>query len=294
MKMPVANSAVPSTLTAAALPSRRESGRGTLCVEKVAGRSVVTGALASSPLRLLTPSDCPGQAAWVFSSTFGGGLVAGDEIALDVSVGADAEVLLATQASTKVYRSPIGLTARQSLRVALERNSTCAVLPDPLTCYAGARFEQRLRFDLADGASLVLLDWLTSGRRARNERWAFARYASRIEASMADKLVFRDAITLDPADGPIAGEHRMGRCDCYGLLLLLGPRVAAACDQLLQWAKAQPIAREDGLIFSASAISGGAVVRMAASQTQQMSQWIRQRLDFVPQLLGADPWARKY
>ena len=168
------------------------------------------------------------------------------------------------------------------------------VLPDPLTCFAGAAFEQRAKVELAETASLVLVDWLTSGRHARGERWAFQRYLSRIEAVVGSKCVFRDAILLDQADGPIDGEHRMGRCDCFGTLLLLGKRVEAASAAILAWAGAQPVNRGEELVFSASPVPGGAVIRVAGARTEQVGRWIRQRLDFVPDLLGGDPWVRKW
>ena len=258
------------------------------------GRSVATRVLAHSPLRLLTPRRCPGNAAWVFTSTFGGGLVAGDQIDLNVHVGANANCALATQASTKVFRSLAGEANGQTLTLHAMAGATCIVLPDPLTCFAGAVFEQRMKIELAETASLVLVDWLTSGRRARGERWAFRRYLSQIEAFVESKLVFRDAILLDQADGPIDGEHRMRRCDCFGTLLLLGKRLESGSAAILAWARAQPVNRGEELVFAASPLPGGVVIRVAGARTEQVGRWIRQRLDFVPDLLGGDPWARKW
>ena len=170
----------------------------------------------------------------------------------------------------------------------------CAALPDPLTCFAGAVFEQRIAIDLDSTASLVLVDWLTSGRRARGERWAFRRYASRIDVRAAGKLVFRDAISLDASDGPIDGDHRMGRCDCFGTVLLMGGRMEAACEKLLVMGNAQPVHRGERLIFSASPVPGGVVLRVAGPETEVVGKWIRDRLRFVAGLLGGDPWARKW
>jgi urease accessory protein len=168
------------------------------------------------------------------------------------------------------------------------------VLPDPLTCFAGAVFEQWIRIDLTETGSLVLVDWLTSGRRARGERWAFARYSSRIDATIGSKLVFRDVVRLDQSNGPIAGEYRMGSCDCFGVMLLLGPRVQAACAEILAWSNAQPVDRNEKIVFAASPLPSGAVIRVAGPETQAVGQWIRQRLASVMAMLGADPWSRKW
>jgi urease accessory protein len=265
-----------------------------LHVQRVNGRSVVIRALAESPLRLLTPRGSCRESAAVFTSTFGGGLVAGDIIDLSVSVGPGAHCTLTTQASTKIYRSQTGEPATQSLHLDVASNATCVVLPDPLTCFAGAAFEQRMRIDLAESASLVLVDWLTSGRRARGERWAFASYSSRIDARVASKLIFRDAVRLDQADGPIADEHRMGSCDCFGVVLLLGARAAVGCADMLAWANAQPVHHDQKIVFTASPIPGGAVIRVAGSETEAVGRWIRRRLASVADVLGADPWSRKW
>ena len=53
-------------------------GTGFLDVARVERRSVVRRAFATSPLRLLTPKN-HGSAAWVYASSYGGGLLGGDQ-----------------------------------------------------------------------------------------------------------------------------------------------------------------------------------------------------------------------
>jgi urease accessory protein len=279
-------------VTALSFPSLAP-GRGELEFTRVGSRTAVTRSLASSPLRLLTPRG-RGESARAFTSTFGGGLVAGDSIALDVRVGAGAACLLSTQASTKVYRSPAGVPCSQRLFVRADDDAMCVVAPDPVTCFAGAVYEQHQQFELHPGASLVMIDWMTSGRRARGERWAFDRYQTRTVISVGNRLVFRDALRLDMADGPIAAEHRMGRCDCMGLAVLIGPRLERPAADLLDWARSQPVTPGADLIFSASPLPGGAVLRVAGPATEAVGRWLRERLSFVSELLGEDFWARTF
>ena len=52
-----------------------------------------------------------GASAWAYAATYGGGLVGGDSVSMRVEVGAGASALVATQASTKVYRSDRGACA---------------------------------------------------------------------------------------------------------------------------------------------------------------------------------------
>ena len=174
--------------------------RGILELSFVAGRTEVTRAFAANPLRLLVPRWRT-AAAWVYLSTYGGGLVAGDEIDLHVRIGERARGVLGTQASTKVYRSPVEVPSRQLLRASVADGGLLVLAPDPLTCFAQARYEQSQSIRLHGSGSLVLVDWLTSGRRARGESWAMSRYCSRLQVHRDGELVLADALLLDPPKG---------------------------------------------------------------------------------------------
>src|SRR6516162_9504674 len=79
-----------------------QPGAGTLQFEDVRGKTVLTRAIAASPLRVLNPKNA-GESAWVYLATYGGGLVGGDALDISIDVGQGAAALVATQASTKVY-----------------------------------------------------------------------------------------------------------------------------------------------------------------------------------------------
>lgn len=257
------------------------------------GRSVVTRALAHSPLRLLTPGN-HGDAAWVFLSTYGGGFVGGDTVDVQVQVGAGATALVQTQASTKVYRSPKG--ARSSLSARLEPTARLLMLPDPTVCFAGASFEQTQTFDVSDDATLVVMDWVTAGRRAAGERWAFDRYVSRMTVHRGATLLLADAIELDRRDGPLL--ERMTRFECLCSIVLVGPDVQDAVTSALGRVAALDLLVRGDLLASAaplgSAPRDGCVVRLAGVSVEEVAREARGYLDFVPGLLGDDPWARKW
>lgn len=273
------------------LPQGNAAGSGLLELSRIGATTAVTRCRSNSPLKLLAPRG-RGAAAWVFASTYGGGLLAGDAIRLDVRAGAGTACLLGTQASTKIYRSPAGLPSAQEIRASVGDGALLVVAPEPVSAFAGAVFEQRQRFDLAADASLVLVDWLTSGRRARGERWAFSRYRSRNEIDVAGRTVFRDSLLLDAADGPIGGPQRMGRFECLGMAVLLGPQMRSAADAMLGFVAGQPVRREANLLFSASPLAGGVMVRVAATSTELVSDWLRARLAFISDLVGGNPLTR--
>jgi urease accessory protein len=271
---------------------RSSAGSGTIRVSRVNGRSVLTRARAFSPLKLLNPRH-GGSSAWTYVATYGGGLVAGDALSIDIDVDAEAAALVATQASTKVYRSGQSRQGTtQTLRARLARDSLLVVLPDPVTAFAGSRYQQDQFLDLAPTASLVLLDWFTSGRAGSGERWQFDTYASRTRLYRDGRLIWHDAVTLAGA-GSIA--RRMGRFDCVALAALSGPLVRSAATRLLGvMASAPAPARADVLLSAAPIADDGVLVRVAGRSAEQVGATLRQHLAFVPALLGDDPWACRW
>lgn len=53
-----------------------------------------------------------------------------------------------------------------------------AVIPDPVTCFSAARYSQKQVFRVSSDSSLVIVDWVTSGRHERGEKWDFNLYRS--------------------------------------------------------------------------------------------------------------------
>ncbi len=159
-------------------------GHAHLTVERVAGQSAVTSSWSSNPIKVLVPKP-RGMSAWAYTSSFGGGMVGGDQTHLDIEVGALARCYMGTQASTKIYRNPRRAACSHFTRARLGSHSLLVFAPDPVQAFAGSTYAQRQEFHLEAGASLVLLDWFNSGRAARGERWAFSRFSSRNDVFLA-------------------------------------------------------------------------------------------------------------
>ncbi len=216
-----------------------QRGHAHLTVETVFGQSTVTSTCATSPMKILVPQS-RGISVWACTSSFGGGLVAGDETRLDLSIGAGARCFVGTQASTKIYRNPSRLPCSHITRAHLKSNSLLIFAPDPVQAFADSAYTQRQEFHLADGAGLALVDWFTSGRAARGERWAFNRLQSRNDVFLSGERIFMDSILLDSADGSLTSAHRTGRFNCFALLLFIGLPLHEAAAHLLKEISTRP------------------------------------------------------
>jgi len=235
-----------------------------------------------------------GAAAWIYAGTYGGGLVAGDEIELQVQIGLRAIGILGTQASTKVYRSPNQVPCRQTLQASVADGGLLVLAPDPLTCFAQAHYEQLQSIRLQDSGSLVLVDWLTSGRRARGECWAFSRYHSQLRIYRNDELIMADALLLDPADGPLDSPFRLGRFHCLAMIALIGEQLTAAIQAQLARVSAKPVQASARLLDVASPVPHGMVLRVIGETTESVSRYLSQALSFLNESLGEVPWAGKW
>jgi urease accessory protein len=270
--------------------SFNRSGFGALEVVRGPQKSVVSRALAMSPLRLLTPGN-HGHAAWIYTSTYGGGLVDGDDISLRVRVAPRAAAFLSTQASTKVYRSPRGSDVE--MRADIEPAGLLVSVPDPVVCFAASRYRQTQRLDVSEGAGLVLVDWVSSGRRVSGERWEFEEYVSRTIVRHRGRLVLHDATALRSSDSDLA--TRIGRFDVLALMVIVGEPLQLDAAAIVSSLSQQPLGRRSDLLISAAPLGeSGCVVRIAGRSVEQVGRRLRQLLGFVPALLGDDPWSRKW
>lgn len=269
------------------------AGTAHLAVAADARASRVTSLLSRQPLRLLAPVAV-GPSVWAYTSSFGGGLVSGDQTRLDLEIGPAARCFLGSQSATKIYRNPAGLPCSHRTVATVGPDALLAFLPDPVQPFAQARYRQHQEFHLADSAGLVLLDAVTAGRPARGERWAFAHYESRSEVRVDHRLRFLDLLALRPADGPSPLPDRLGRFDALAVLLVLGPPLRNLAADLLATLAGRPLTRRSPLVVTAGPLADGALVRIAGERTEDVLAEAHRLLAPLPALLGDNPWSRHW
>jgi urease accessory protein len=91
-----------------------------------------------------------------------GGIVGGDRLAVDLSLGAGSHALLTTAGATRFYRSA-GPTATQTVVARVDAGARLEWLPLETIAYPGCRVDNRLRFELAEDAQMIGWDVLALG-----------------------------------------------------------------------------------------------------------------------------------
>ncbi|KAJ8631215.1 hypothetical protein MRB53_024538 [Persea americana] len=284
---------------------------GIVVVEKVAGKSTVTRCFCKCPLKLIIPTKVGSpntDAVWIYTLSYGGGLVSGDSICCAITVGDGCTTVLTTQASTKVYKSVGSKCSEQFLEARVGGNALLAVIPDPVTCFSTARYSQKQVFRVTSDSSLLIVDWLTSGRHENGEKWDFEFYKSTNNIFLeGDQPLFLDSVLLEQGSCSSIAE-RMQDYQVIAMVILMGPQLKHLQTQVQgevkkimstqfyapgMKRKSEHCQIKPALIASCSAFgpkSVGVVVRIAAMTTESVYTFLRHQLASMEPLLGASPY----
>jgi urease accessory protein len=219
-----------------------------------------------------------------------------------------------TTAPSAPNNPPITTTTMQRLDVSVAAGGAFFLLPDPVTCFRDARYHQTQTFRLAHGASAALLDWYTSGRRARGEEWAFAKYYSVNEVFVGGVRSARDVVLLDGAAGNDDGgggsgtrglprrtlADRMGPYACYATLFLYGPLVQGVVRELegrIEKTSVFRVREPLDVLWSLSGVHGdamGRVVRVAGKETEDVRKWVSDALRGLVDVIGSEVYSKAF
>jgi urease accessory protein len=162
-----------------------------------------------------------------------GGLVGGDQLALEIHQEEGSQALITSVAAQKVYgsigrsrRAPAGTWARQTLNVTLERGADLEWLPQELVLYANGLMEQQTRVRLAPGASWLGAEVVRLGRTAAGEGleagcWRSGLEISRVlEGGEGERWELVDRLEL--AGDALVDSHGMDGQAVFGSLAWVG------------------------------------------------------------------------
>jgi urease accessory protein len=150
--------------------------RARLAVAADTGRAARTriARLRSDPplvLRPTRPRVDPAVAGWelpgaacVSLAAAAAGPVGGDQLHLEIDVGAGATLVLRTVAATLALPGPRGEASASETTVRVGNGATLIWLPEPVIAAAGCRHHARTRIELAAGARLITREELLLGR----------------------------------------------------------------------------------------------------------------------------------
>jgi urease accessory protein len=152
-------------------PSSRWQGRLDLTYQRHQQTTQVASAYTQAPLRLQRAfyPEGPEICHSVVLHT-AGGLVGGDLLQQRINLAADCQSLITTPAATKVYGQPQHCSEQTTI-IQLAKNASLEYLPQETILYNQARYQQKIRIELAENAHYLGWEMTRFGRTARGERF---------------------------------------------------------------------------------------------------------------------------
>ena len=259
------------------------------------GISRLSASRSINPLKILNPRNLS-ECCQVYLSSYGGGLVTGDEIALEIECKANAKLYLGTQAETKIYKSIDGKLSRQSILGVLHQHSVAVICPDALIPYKGSQFIQKQNWNIDSTATLVLIDWLHSGRSSLGENFDYRLLNSEVEIIMGNEKIILDRLRIEPQCSSVYRTGAFGTYQSYFNLYFVGelcgyfiPKLKDLLDKGSEDLKK--------LWLTLNCVhTNGSVLRVLAKEKQDIFPLLTKILEIFAsaEFLGFNPLTRKF
>ena len=177
-------------------PKRRLHGYLDLLADRIDQRTALTRKAFKAPIHISKPYwDGHSLLVNVMSPT--AGLLEGDEVDVNISVGQKASLIISSPTALRIHKMNKGnATWNQHFSVAngahLEYN------PEWLMLQEDSSLEQITNITLSKGAELFFIESYAAGRVAHGESFKFKQFTNRFELRYDDQLSSLERYTINP------------------------------------------------------------------------------------------------
>lgn len=224
-----------------------------------AGRHRLCDLRSDPPLTLRPTGRAVGGAAVrVHLVGSAAGPLGGDDLRLDVRIGAGARLDVRSVAATMVHPGPSGAPSSLHTEVSVGRGGDLRWWPEPVIAVRGCDHRARTVVRLADGARLV---WLEAGHLGRHGE-AGGSLLQRLDVEVDGRPLLRSAVAAGPRWPASAGPAGVGPgCAALATLVVAGPDGDDLASRI-----AAEVAAGDGVRAAVCALDGpGHVLTMVAA-----------------------------
>ena len=169
------------------------------------GKTILEDLSFTAPYKIMVPFEKENGGIQIMPLCASAGIMAGDsqEFTYHVREGADLEVL--SQSFEKIHKMDEG-SAFRTIEIQVEPNAVLYYYPQPVIPFAESAFDSSMTIHLADKTSrLFLLEVISCGRNAHEERFLYRRFSSRVRIYRGEKLIYRDNTCYEPEKMPMEG-----------------------------------------------------------------------------------------
>jgi len=204
------------------------NGRLALRAGVRAGRTVLLESKGTFPVQVFRPRAAPGGSISL-AVLLSGGLLDGDDVAIDVVVEPGARLALRTLAATQVHAG----RSRAVFHAAVGERAWLSYLPHVVVPHAGADYHGQTCIEMHGSSRVLLAEALAAGRLRYGEQFAFTRVRLDLDAFCDGGYVARERGLVQPE----LAEHAFGAATHTAGVYVLGPgpepTLDAACTDAL-------------------------------------------------------------
>jgi urease accessory protein len=175
------------------------------------GATLLAESLQEPPLKVVRAFALADGTALVHLHNVSGGLIGGDQLALQVNLGSATNVQLTTTGATRIYRCRQEFSpTTQSNLIFVGEDALLEYLPDATISFAGAHYVQKTSIDLGAGGGLFWWEILAPGREARGELFEYKHFEMRTRVTALERKIAAENICLRPGDRSVSSLARLG------------------------------------------------------------------------------------
>lgn len=195
-------------------------------LDRVRGRSSPVTSRSSTGMKLLHPRVDD----WCHTivATYGGGLVDGDAPGLRLRCGEGCRLYLTSPSFTQVFQGQ----AQLRLEGRLEGDAVALFHGLPLVPHAASGLSQRSRWSLGPGSTLVVVDWLVSGRTARGESYLYSEVDLELRIERDGQTLLLDRLRSRPDVEGVFLPSLFGGYGASLIVTLVGPAIGSVASRL--------------------------------------------------------------
>ena len=179
--------------------------RITACAALKNGKTILEDLSFTAPYKIMAPFEKENGGIQIMPLCASAGIMAGDsqEFSYHVKEGADLEIL--SQSFEKIHKMDEG-SASRTIEVQVDKNAALYYYPQPVIPFAQSAFDSKMTIHLEDETSkLFLLEIISCGRNAHEERFQYRRFSSKVLLYRGEKLIYRDNTRYEPDKMPMEG-----------------------------------------------------------------------------------------
>jgi len=187
------------------------------------------------PLVVQRPFYPEGPVCHVYLLHPPGGIVGGDSLTLQATVGPGAHALLTNPAATKFYRSA-SRSAELNQILTVEPGAVLEWLPQETIVFNAADVHARMRVNMASDATFIGWESVALGRPASDESFDTGVFRQGVELWRDERPAWIDRLRLDGGGDILQADWGLGGFTVNGTLLArpAGPELLPVVREILQ------------------------------------------------------------